>query len=403
MRRGYVQPKQQWVKGHQDRTTPLSDIGPEGLLNMEVDKLATAAYTTDGIARSAFSADTFAVEAYSIMIDGEKVTTKMKNRIIDRCGEESLRQYLSHKHRLSTGKLEGINWIALNGYLKSMAAPRRATQVKLQHGWIPTNSFLFTQRRVTSANCPLCTSAPETLHHVRTCSATGAYRRERLARLCRELRGINTAPEIIQCWHRCIAAECGEDICEVDTGILLLVPGLEKALSLARRHQSILSWEGFLQGRFSIYWNRVQHYHERRRAQEAASHDKKQPWDKQALRLVCEFHFDLWQHRNDEVHGRTMKEAQQKLRDEVTTRVQELYAHPPILLARYPSILSVPLDVRLKRSTLVLQMWLKQVKQQQLLTDLAREKDQMAIGSIERFLNQDIESHLCMWRAEKRR
>ena len=71
-------------------------------------------------------------------------------------------------------------------------------------------------------------------------------------------------------------------------------------------------------------------------------------------------------------------------------KVRALYAHQPRLLARYPSIHSVSLDMRLKRSTLVLQMWVKQVRQQELLTDLARQKAQMATGSIEKFLQPQL-------------
>jgi hypothetical protein len=91
----------------------------------------------------------------------------------------------------------------------------------------------------------------------------------------------------------------------------------------------------------------VQTYHERRRVQETASHGKRQPWDRRAVRLVCEFHYDLWQYRNDEVNGRTRIEAQQKLRAEVEDKVRALYDRHPILLARYPSVYSVPLAARL--------------------------------------------------------
>jgi hypothetical protein len=255
----------------------------------------------------------FAEEVYSIVIDGEKVTTKLKHRVIDRCGEEPLRSYLLHKHSLSEGKIEGVNWKALEGYLKSMSANCRATQVKLQNGWIPTNSFLYTQQRVNCDKCPLCVSATETLRHVRCCSAVASFRRERIERLCRDLRGINTAPEIIQCWKCAIENECREVETTTSGGIVLIAPGLEKTLSIARCHQAVLSWEGFLQGRISLKWNDVQLYHEQRRRQETASHDRRQPWDRRALRLVCEFHYDLWQYRNDEVHGRTQQEAQQKL------------------------------------------------------------------------------------------
>ena len=57
-----------------------------------------------------------------------------------------------------------------------------------------------------------------------------------------------------------------------------------------------------------------------------------------------------------------------------------------VLLARYPSVYSMPMEVRLKKPTLVLQMWVKQVFQQEYLTDIARWRAKMAAGSIDRFL-----------------
>mmetsp|Transcript_5532 Transcript_5532/g.8164 ORF Transcript_5532/g.8164 Transcript_5532/m.8164 type:complete len:185 (+) Transcript_5532:530-1084(+) len=133
-------------------------------------------------------------------------------------------------------------------------------------------------------------------------------------------------------------------------------------------------------------WTRVQECHERRRQQETASHGRRVSWDVRAVRLVCEFNYDLWNFRNDEVHGRTQQEARQKLRDSVEAKVKALYARHPILLARYPSVHSMPLAARLKKPTLVLQMWIKQVLQQEFLNDIARQKAKMKEGSILRFL-----------------
>ena len=67
-------------------------------------------------------------------------------------------------------------------------------------------------------------------------------------------------------------------------------------------------------------------------------------------------------------------------------KVHALYDRHPTLLARYPSIYAVPIEARLKRSTLVLQMWLKQVLQQEHLTDISQQKARMDGGSIQRFL-----------------
>lgn len=134
----------------------IQDIDEEGRLNIEVDRLATLAYTCPEVSRSDFAGTIFPEEVYGVRIDGAKVTTKLKHRVIERCGEDSLRQYLLKKHRLSEGKMEGVNRAALNRYLRSMSPHQRATQVKLQHNWAPTKGFLYVQRRSESDLCPLC-------------------------------------------------------------------------------------------------------------------------------------------------------------------------------------------------------------------------------------------------------
>jgi hypothetical protein len=42
--------------------------------------------------------------------------------------------------------------------------------VKLIHGWIPYNSFLYKQRRVESALCPQCKKMKEDQAHIFKCS-----------------------------------------------------------------------------------------------------------------------------------------------------------------------------------------------------------------------------------------
>ena len=228
----------------------------------------------------------------------------------------------------------------------------------------------------------------ETADHVRCCKAKDVatcIHRKRLARLLRELQSINTAPEIIHWWHSHIAAVCSNPV-DDDVGVLLPRLDLHKALEVARRHQSVLSWEGFLQGRVSSKWVEDQACHERCRWQETVSCRNKDCWDVQALRFICEFNTDLWEFRNDKVHGHTKQEAQQKLRRNIEEKARALHLQHPVLLVRYPSVYSMPVEAPLKKHTLVLQMWIKQVLQQEYLTDIARWRAAMAVGSIDRFL-----------------
>ena len=353
-------------------------------MNMEVDRLATLAYTCEGVSRTQQSSPVFREEVYGVFIDGITVTSKLKQRVMDKCGDEQMRQYLSHKHRLSEGKLEGVNWLALEQYLRSLTPTRRASQLKLQHNWIPTKGFLFLQKREPCDKCPLCLSAVETARHVRQCQASSAitFRRARLSALLSALKGINTAPEILDCWRVYISHECAIPVDDSSVGPITAPASLVSILSLARKHQSLLSWEGFLQGRFSIKWSEVQQIHEQFRRQETASHTRRQPWDVLALRLVCEFLSDLWQFRNDEFHGRTLQEETQKKRIEVEMQVQQLFERNPVLLPRYASVRSTPIEARLKQSTIHLQMWLRRIRQQERITILVKEKAQMTGNSL---------------------
>mmetsp|Transcript_24392 Transcript_24392/g.34975 ORF Transcript_24392/g.34975 Transcript_24392/m.34975 type:complete len:102 (+) Transcript_24392:5697-6002(+) len=95
---------------------------------------------------------------------------------------------------------------------------------------------------------------------------------------------------------------------------------------------------GLLQGRISKHWSTIQEYHERHRRQETASHGRNAQWDVQAIRLVCEFNKDLWNFRNDEIHGRTQQEQTQKRRENIELEVHKLYARKPQLLPRFPSV-----------------------------------------------------------------
>ena len=387
MQKSHIQCTHRWVKGHQDRTKSLHEIDDEGLLNMEVDHLATKAYGPNHGGYTEALETVFPEEVYGILINGSKITSKLKQQVIDKCGTDALERYLASKHTLSEGKLAGIDWAALSGYLRSLSPPRRASQVKLQHNWHPTNSFLFTQHRSACDKCPLCKTSTETPSHVRQCSASVSqhYRRERLAKLMRDLRGINTAPEIIYCWHSQIILLCG-DSTEEDYCPPYEVTEIQALLSTARRHQSILSWEGLLQGRMSFHWRSVQASHEHWRRQETASSRQQAPWAIRAVRFLCEFNSDLWQHRNTEVHGQNQVEAQRKLRASVEKTVRNLYDRYPVLLPRYPSIYAMPLEVRLTKPTIVLQMWIKQVLQQERLTDIERFRVCMQHGSIKRYL-----------------
>jgi len=200
------------------------------------------------------------------------------------------------------------------------------------------------------------------------------------------LKLAGTATEIENCW----ISQLGLMFPGVDFTPYYIHPTnihkeVNAAVAVARRHQSVLSWEGFLQGRLSVEWDKVQSLHERRRGLQCGA-VQHVPWIVKAFDLVCDLVPALWKFRNEEVHGRTLAEKALKERDRVHKRVRKLYSDAPDLLPRYPSVQAVSLEERLKKPTFVLQLWLRQVARQRQVTEMVRRKSEERQKSIEPFL-----------------
>lgn len=155
------------------------------------------------------------------------------------------------------------------------------------------------------------------------------------------------------------------------------------AVGIARRHQAVLSWEGFLQGRHSMEWVRVQRLHETLRRERPR---KGSLWEHKSVNLVCALVPSLWKKRNDIVHGATMVEAARRRRERVTAMVCRLYRRNPTLLPRFPSVWAVKLEERLQRPVEVLHVWLKPLERQERITEAMRTRQATKAGSIRWFL-----------------
>lgn len=147
------------------------------------------------------------------------------------------------------------------------------------------------------------------------------------------------------------------------------------AVEKARRHQTMLTWEGFLQRRWSNKWRKAQALSEALCGRQLGS-SRRQSWIARAFDLVCEMVPTMWRCRNEAVHGLILVEKAQPERERTLSRVRRLYEAPPELLSRYASVRAVSLEDRMKQPTFVLQLWLRQVAKQVQVTALARQRSE---------------------------
>jgi hypothetical protein len=85
---------------------------------------------------------------------------------------------------------------------------------------------------------------------------------------------------------------------------------IDKTLKDALQHQNILGWENFLRGFTSVYWLRAQ-LHDRTVDNK---NKRRSPWNLCLVRGILNVHEQIWEDRNTQIHGRTIKERNEKLR-----------------------------------------------------------------------------------------
>jgi hypothetical protein len=121
-----------------------------------------------------------------------------------------------------------------------------------------------------------------------------------------------------------------------------------------------LGWFQFCLGRISTLWSK---------AVEAYVPDKHTPldtaqWSSQLITIVWAFTRNLWQHRNEIVHGSTIEETVRLQMATLHDKVQQHFAafveNPSYVLQRH-QLTQKPLEARLKMSYDSIQCWIRSV------------------------------------------
>jgi hypothetical protein len=376
-----------WVKGHQDEDTPVEKLSPLAKLNIEMDELAESVHESTFPFKTTEDQEVLPAEKWALFLGSEKVTTKLRDRVLHQCHYEDLVSYVAERHSLSEHDIEHISWSALHAYIRRQKMARRAVVVKYLHGWLLTKGFLHKQGREESGCCPVCNDGVETQTHLPRCPYPEAvrYRSGLLKTFSDALQKAKTAPEIRHCWVRQMSLELGlgEHPASEVVGTTL---GMAAAVQEARRHQNIIGWDNFSKGLMSDRWKLAQDLHFRQHPELVSKHTR--GWENICVRALLDLGLEIWKWRNETVHGKTVKEAAKMARAALEARVERVYADPPSLLRKFPAVRELALSTRLKQSSTWLLAWLRHLEQQIAITTAERVRDRARFGSIRRFLRK---------------
>lgn len=365
----------EWVRGHQDNDMEWNTIeelnelnlSAVATLNIYCDRKASEArqYHTSDQDAEVLPAEKWAL--YSTQPTRHKITGKLSEGILRTLNRENIEDYIAKKHNLTADKLHHVDDTGLQRYLKSLRPHNRASTVKLIHRWIPTNEFLFKQKRADSPICPRCQIHNETASHILTCTNNEAadQRRKALYTCLENIARENTSSQILTCLEISLSdllqipSECKykstDSASEINTSLI----------TDAQHHQSIIGWENAIRGYTSSFWLKA---HLATRINNGTN-KRKAPWNRILVQSLINLHRQIWHDRNVSINGTTIQEKQAKLRQKVTEKVTSIYNKNYKLAPRYQAIKAVKMEDRLRRSTRNLQDWIARVEHQINMTE----------------------------------
>jgi hypothetical protein len=369
--------KYEWVKSHMDKR-PWKSIDDLIHQKLALDEIYNV--WCDRVARSTWEhghptftdPEVSPQEKWAVYSDHpikHKIIGNLRSELQSHLSFSTTSSYICMKHNLPTSIIEKINIVALGNYLQDLPFHWRASMVKLIHNWIPTFSSLCPQGRESSPVCQRCQLAVKTPEHVLICGDQKAvtYWSTILHSTLQDLLKIGTPIHVVTILEYKLSLVFNIPCMYKFRPASTLAPDLHAILLTAIHHQNLIRWDCLLKGYTSIYWNNLL-----LDISQSSLRSKQTPtaWDIQFISHIISLHKHIWEDRNKTLHVVSRKEAHHNERGHLINSVTLLYNNPPKLDPRYPKIMEVPYQDRIRRSSTYLRRWIHRVSYQKEISNI---------------------------------
>jgi hypothetical protein len=355
--------KHEWVKGHY--------TGSQRTLKHDLNEIAdTMAGTLNNTLKNEDKTPPIPHPLYEaeLIHNGHIVTSKLDQIVISALHSTPLQHYIIKSAGWSRSTFYAIDWEAHKMAFTHNSRTKRIGVTKLAHGLYHTNQQ-SNKYYGTTALCPCCGIATETLPHVFSCQSETAKqnRHEACTQLRERLTTLNTPEKITHSMiHGIFAWEsCPDPARPQDTPHRGSVHPIDCTLVQAYREQTEIGWEHFLRGRISLKWSRAYQLFHSKPAQEPIT---AAPWAKQVIIVLWEYSTNIWKFRNGVKHGHTKEEAIEKELESLRQQVNlefSLYSQDPFIIpSQFRHLFhSTRLADKLQMGRDSLHCWLRTVKE----------------------------------------
>jgi hypothetical protein len=352
--------KIRWVKSHQDRDKPFSDLPRNAQLNVIADGLATA-FAKKELAQRHNPMENplpFHACAISLIVNGQRITSYPKEAIRFHINGTRHRQYLQQLRPQWTDQIwNTIDFATIGLAFKSLSVPKRIQTSKLLHGWLPTGHKRHQMDSLALSNCPCCNLEDETQEHIITCRdhRMRAARFKALTTLRSKIvttKGSSTTWTIL---HNCLVhwSETKEPP-SIDRMVLHIKdPRFVPQIRRAMQEQEQIGWNLVFRGYVSTAWVVAQHQEH----PSATIQGLRQQWLKPVIRELWVAVISQWEKRNEILHSLNptsmlIKESATDAKIRTLYLVKDTFAHSDQVL------FNIPLNQRLRLPQRAKKQWI---------------------------------------------
>ena len=341
-----------WVEGHQ-REKGISQMDWWAQMNDFVDSEAKAYLAKCLSSSRPLTNPRLLYERWAVSLSGSKMSCIAKRTIYEVLYAPRILRYWETHHDNPLPVDSVVDWESSRRAIQRLSPGLRRWRWKFATGCIGVGNQLYHRRYQDHSRCPLCSSTNEKVSHVLTCPDAGACS---LAtdifegRFRALLASLDTAPTLtfymvalLSLWRKKIP---------------ILPFQFPLSIRPAIYAQARLGWTNFFLGRWTPVWRTLQEAH----YVSISSRRSSLRWTSAIIHHLLLTAWDLWQFRNNRLHGETgpLARAQHALLDSEMS--EDIIIGGDGMLPDAARLLSVPL-AELRAYTLVdKRLWLDSVR-----------------------------------------
>jgi exonuclease III len=347
----------QYIKGHQDRTTTVTQLPLMAQLNVEADALAAAFQDSYGDDRPTVTM-TPRTKVH-LHFKAGTVTSRYPEAIRREYSGDALLQYVKTRNAWTENTMRTVNWDS-HGAALSNQIKRRLHFSKMVHDILPTTAYLNKQDK-GKRTCPCCNHPRETRDHILRCPAPprNRWRHKFLSSLETFCQNTHTAPVLKQ-----LLLDSVREWMYPETDEQEYRPNPRHhppALRQLILQQTEIGWRQMFNGRFSILWSVIQNGYLYRTQADRKGVARKltgEKWQTYLITHIWEQWQELWKMRNESLHGKDAAAQAIAEAREVKRRLVEIYDLRGHMEPSVQDLLCTDIHQHLQKPTWATSNWL---------------------------------------------